>query len=172
MRAEYAKSRRGHARGVMLIEALVAILIFSLGILGLVALGGRAVAAQSDAQYRTEANSLAEAIAGEIAVSVDRSASGVNLAPTLAGFNHQTGGVSCNFAGLPTGNAEVLARINSAAATAVTGLPGAGAAQQQVTVQNAPGLFNRVEITLCWKTANDNLNWRKHTYVTYVNGAW
>ena len=43
---------------------MVAILIFALGILGLVAMGGTAVTTQSDAQYRTEASSLADAIAG------------------------------------------------------------------------------------------------------------
>ena len=47
------------------------------------------------------------------------------------------------------------------------GLPGATAANQQIFV-DAPGNFNRVVITLCWKTASDNA-WRRHTLVTYVN---
>ena len=65
--------RRAPAQGgFFLIEAMVAILIFSLGILGLVAMGGTAVSSQSDAQYRTEASSLADAIAGQIALGVDR----------------------------------------------------------------------------------------------------
>ena len=51
---ELAPSRR--QRGFFLIEAMVAMLIFALGILGLVAMGGTAVASQSDAQYRTEAS--------------------------------------------------------------------------------------------------------------------
>ena len=58
--------RRGCARrqgGFFLIEAMVAILIFALGILGLVAMGGTAVSSQSDAQYRTEAAGLADSIA-------------------------------------------------------------------------------------------------------------
>ena len=38
---------------------------------------------------------------------------------------------------------------------------------QQVLVAPA-GTFNRVEITLCWKTANDAAP-RKHTLVTYIN---
>ena len=41
--------------GFFMLEALVAILIFSLGILGLVAMGSVAINAQNDAQYRTEA---------------------------------------------------------------------------------------------------------------------
>lgn len=159
-------------RGVFLIEALVAILIFSLGVLGLVALGGSAVGAQSDAQYRTEASSLADAIAGEIAINVNRQNSGANLAGSLAAFNHQPGGAACVFNGAATTNAQVQALIDRAAnAAAVPGLPSATAAQQQIIVLNAPGAFNRVEITLCWKTANDNNVWRKHVLVTYVNGG-
>src|SRR5436190_10013246 len=59
-------------RGFFLIEAMVAILIFALGILGLVAMGGTAVSSQSDAQYRTEASSLADAIAAQIALGIVR----------------------------------------------------------------------------------------------------
>jgi len=40
-------------QGVFLIEALLGILIFSLGVLAMVALGTTAVSAQSDAQFRT-----------------------------------------------------------------------------------------------------------------------
>lgn len=47
--------------GGFLLEALVGILIFSLGVLGLVALQGRAIGYSSDAQYRGEAAYLADA---------------------------------------------------------------------------------------------------------------
>ena len=166
MRAKHLQACRGQS-GVMLIEALVAILIFSIGVLGLVALGGQAVGAQSDAQYRTEASGLAEAIASQIAVSVDRSANGANIAASLPAFSHRPGGAiaGCVFTGNATANAQLLALVNRAAA-----LPGATGAQQQIVVDNAAGSFNRVEITLCWKTANDNA-WRRHNYVTYINGG-
>ena len=163
VRTTAAMSRQ---HGVVLIEALVAILIFSLGILGLVALGGQAVGAQSDAQYRTEASGLADAIAGEIAVSVDRRLNGVNIAGSLPAFSHRAAGGNCVFNGVDTTNVAVQALVDRAAA-----LPGATPDQQQITVQNAAGSFNRVEITLCWRTANDNGAWRRHTYVTYVNGG-
>ena len=172
MRADMPKAIPGAQRGAFLIEALVAILIFSLGVLGLVALGGSAVGAQSDAQYRTEASSLADAIAGEIAVNVNRQNNGANIAGSLDNFRHQEGGAACVFNGAPTTNGQVQAIIDRAIHTvAVPGLPSATAAQQQITVLNAPGDFNRVEITLCWRTANDNNVWRKHVLVTYVNGG-
>lgn len=47
--------------GSFLLEALIGILIFSLGVLGLVALQGRAIAYSSAAQYRGEAAYLANA---------------------------------------------------------------------------------------------------------------
>ena len=174
MRADLSQARAGVQRGVFLIEALVAILIFSLGVLGLVALGGSAVGAQSDSQYRTEASSLADAIAGEIAVNVNRQNNGANIAGSLAAFSHRPGGGACVFNGAGTTNAQVQALIDRAANAllpAVPGLPSATAAQQQILVLNAPGDFNRVEITLCWRTANDNNVWRKHVLVTYVNGG-
>ena len=47
--------------GAFLLEALIGILIFSLGVLGLMALQGRAIGYTSDAQYRGEAAYLANA---------------------------------------------------------------------------------------------------------------
>jgi type IV pilus assembly protein PilV len=162
--------------GFFLIEAMVAILIFALGILGLVAMGGTAVASQSDAQYRTEASSLADAIAGEIALGIDRTDE-TTKATSLATFMHQptpaptTVPAPCAFSGtaLTSGAAPgVVALLNRAAnSTSLPGMPGATAANQQIFV-DAAGTFNRVVITLCWKTASDTA-WRRHTLVTYVN---
>ena len=52
--------------GVMLLEALIAILIFSIGILGLVAMQGLAISNVSDAQYRSDASFLANQIFANI----------------------------------------------------------------------------------------------------------
>ena len=176
MRAERARLGRLQS-GFFLIEAMVAILIFALGILGLVAMGGAAVSSQSDAQYRTEASSLADAIAGEIAIGINRSTE-VTKAATLAAFAHQPNPVPttvpapCAFGGAainPAAAPGVAALLNRAAnATPGTpGLPGATVANQQIFI-DAAGKFNRVVITLCWKTESDAV-WRRHTLVTYVN---
>ena len=146
---------------MFLIEALVAILIFSLGILGLVAMGATAVSSQSDAQYRTEASSLADSIAGAIAVGVDRT-DPVTKAATLAAFAHQPTPGACVFSGAATAAPAVAALLARAGAI----MPGATSVNQQILVD--PANFNRVEITLCWKTASDSF-WRRHTLVTYVN---
>lgn len=56
--------RRGTQRGAMLIEVLVAILIFSIGVLALVGLQARMTKAQSEAKYRADASYLANEIIG------------------------------------------------------------------------------------------------------------
>src|SRR5947209_2452120 len=87
-------------QGFFLLEALIAILIFSLGILGMVAMGGAAIAAQSDAQYRTDAAKLADEIASKISLNVDRT-NASTVAASLDPYQHQPGGANCVFTGAP-----------------------------------------------------------------------
>ena len=51
-------------QGVMLIEVMVSILIFSIGVLALVGLQARMTSAQSDAKYRADAGYLASEVMG------------------------------------------------------------------------------------------------------------
>jgi len=55
-----------HQRGVMLIEALIAILIFSIGILGIIGLQATAVQQSTDAKNRAEAAYLADQLMGQM----------------------------------------------------------------------------------------------------------
>ena len=159
-----------HQRGVMLLEALVAILIFSIGVLGLVSLGTASVAAQSAAQYRTEAATLANEIASEITVAVDRSTPS-NLATTLATFAHQPGGTTCAFSGASSTATAVTAWVNKVVPTGGTPLlPGATSAGLQIQVDTSAAVtgYNKVQVTLCWQAPSDKAV-RHHTLVTYVN---
>lgn len=56
--------------GVMLIEALVGILIFSIGILALIGMQGIAIKNTTDARYRSEASFLATEIVGRMWVDL------------------------------------------------------------------------------------------------------
>ncbi|MEO8848029.1 MAG: hypothetical protein ABI440_05310 [Casimicrobiaceae bacterium] len=58
-------SRRSQ-QGAFLLEALVAILVFSFGVLGIVGLQARSLKAVGDAQYRGEAAFYAETLAGRM----------------------------------------------------------------------------------------------------------
>lgn len=159
-------------RGFLLIEALIAILIFSLGILGMIAMGGTAIGAQSDANYRTDATRLTEDIANTIALNVDRT-DAVLLSASLAPFQHQATGVGCAFSGTASTDPMVTAWLSKVTTPGVglPGLPGTIAAGQQIIVTNSAGSYNRVEITVCWKDPGTPAGtaMRRHTLVTYVN---
>jgi len=62
--ARPARRHRRQQEGVMLLEALIAILIFSIGILGVVGLQATAVQQSTEARYRAEAAHLAEQLLG------------------------------------------------------------------------------------------------------------
>jgi len=159
-------SRPGGQRGSFLIEALIGILIFSLGILALVGMQAAAISAQSDARYRTEASNLAQQMVNNIWLNVTRT-NAAALQASLVNFEHQPAGGACNFSGTASGNTLVTDWIDSVTA-AGSGLPGTTAAMQQITVNTAAGGFNRVAITICWlppRAATPN----RHTVVTYVN---
>ena len=62
-----APARRHRAQaGAMLLEALIAVLIFSFGILGIVALQAQSIRHVNDAQYRGEAIYLASSLIGRM----------------------------------------------------------------------------------------------------------
>jgi len=161
---------RSPQRGFFLIEALVAIAIFSLGILGMVAIGSLALNAQTDAGVRTDAASLADELASDIVLNVDRT-SLANFQNSLLGYQHQPVGVDCVFSGAATADANALAWLNrvSTQGPSLPGLPGATAATQQIQVSATAAGFNRVQITICWRGPTDTAM-RHHTVVTYVNG--
>jgi type IV pilus assembly protein PilV len=56
----------------MLIEALIGILIFSIGILALLGMQGSAIKNTTDARYRSEASYLASQIIGQMWVDLDK----------------------------------------------------------------------------------------------------
>ena len=157
-------------RGVFLIEALIAILIFSLGILTLVAIQTAAMSAQNDAQFRIEGANFADRMMSQIWLNVRRDAGTVNTA-ALQDFIHQPTGVAkdCDFKDASSGNALVTAWVHSIepyTAPAGTGLPGSTSTMQQIRVNTAN--FNEVSVTVCWKSPLD-AGPHHHTLVSFIN---
>lgn len=157
------------------------ILIFSLGILTLVAMQTAAISAQSDAQYRILAADLASQIVSDIWLNVDRSNPAPpfttvqpvppNLSASLAAFQHNATGApnTCNFSGTASANALVTAWVNTVLGAgpegSLGGLPSATAAMQQIAVN---GAYNQVTVTLCWKAPLDaSPHW--HTVRSFIN---
>lgn len=155
-------------RGLFLIEALVAIALFAIGILGIVGVSARAVAAQSDAQYRSEAAAVANRVAQLAWLNVPRAAGtspgerATALATELAKFAHQPTGDACAFTGQASPNPLVTGWLTEARR-----LPGATAEMQQVRVETDAG-FNKLTVTVCWKEPSNPVA-RKHVLATYVN---
>lgn len=122
-------------RGSFLLEALIAVLIVALGILGLVGLQARAIQNTDDAQYRSEAAFLANDLLGRMWTS--------NQANLVADF--ATGGA----AGTPYDDFKTLVEAR---------LPGATATAPTVTVAARFGdvtMGHDVAITVFWQPPGD-----------------
>lgn len=149
---------RNSQSGVMLLEALIAILIFSLGILGIVGLQASAVAASRDAKYRTDAALLANELVGQM-MSGDRT--GTTLQTNFrgsAGFVSATPQSDSGFcADHPaTDGLNYCIWFNSRVADT---LPGALTNPPLVTVVpgvvGPPKTASVVTITVRWRAPND-----------------
>jgi type IV pilus assembly protein PilV len=105
----------------MLLEALIAILIFSMGILAIVGMQAASIKQAGDAKYRSDANMLVNELVGQMWTS-DRTAS------TLA-------------ASFATGGAAYTAWLgdHSTPGTVAATLPGADTNPPVVTVVQVPG---------------------------------
>ncbi|MBE7419940.1 MAG: type IV pilus modification protein PilV [Ideonella sp.] len=139
MRGKHNPTRRNRRQdGFSLIEALVAIFIFSIGILALIALQVTSVRQSTNAKYRSEAALLANRLLGEMWVS-DRVAANLQT-------NFGTGGTVYN-----TWNTAVQAT-----------LPASGASAPQVSV-SASGI---VQVDIFWKAPNEGASAPAHRYTT------
>jgi len=148
---------RRHQQGMSLLESLLAILIFSVGILALVALQGTSVRATTDAKFRADAGFLANQLIAGMWTNPDPVA--------LPQFAYNTGGANCAFAGAG-GNATVTQWVQSIQST----LPGSGAGMQQVIITpgpDAPGQTDfRVTINICWQSGAEV---RQVSTVTHIH---
>ena len=151
-----------------MVEVLIAILIFSLAVLGMVGINALAVSGQSDAQYRTDANKFAMQVINHIMLSVPRSntATTTDLAAAVNAYAHYADSAACSRTGtVASSNADVLAWASAVQGT--TGLPGSLSGMQQI-VTNANGLLNEVTVTVCWQGPSDTAV-RRHVMKAVIN---
>lgn len=149
----------GKQSGVMLLEALIGILIFSMGILAIVGLQAASVKNQADAKYRADASYFANQIIGQMWGDRNNLASYAHyFTPAIT----TAAPPGCN----PTGAASTNANVTAWTAKLAASLPGAAATRQQIIVN--PGAGNQVMVAVCWKAPQD-ANYHKHLAVTYIN---
>jgi type IV pilus assembly protein PilV len=157
-------------QGMFLLEALIAILIFSLGILGMVAMGSTAIASQSDAQFRTDAATFANEIASKIALNVDTT-NAATIQSSLLTFIHQPVVNFCEITGAPSTNPIVQGWVQevTGGVAGINGLPGATSGSQSIAVDTSQQFYATVTVTICWTppSASNGLPHRQ-VLVSYV----
>lgn len=141
-------SMRKSQSGVMLIEALLGILIFSLGILAMVGMQAMGIKLAADSRDRTEASNLASQLVGEMWLN------------RAAVASYQYSGSGTPPAALTTWVAQVEAS-----------LPDAAANRPIITVGASPlgaAAGTQTTITLRWRTPSETT---VHQYVmtAYIN---
>jgi len=134
--------------GSVMLEALIAILIFSIGILALVGMQATAVSNVADAKYRADASFLTDQIVGVMWAS--RAASGTVFIPDPT--------FACNPCGAANGNAAT--RAWSGANGVAGALPNATSA---IAINGA-----QVTVTLTWRPPQAAAAHR-HSVVATIN---
>lgn len=161
-------------RGSMLIESLIAILVFSMGILAMMSVSRAGISAQSDAQSRADAARLANEVIQEIWLHANRTKKpdDVLFKESVKAFEYQPDGTDCDFSGSKaTGDQGAIVDAWVAKVkTPLTGLPGSESdAYHQIKVDSTPGTGqNQVTVTVCWKAGADDFH-RKHVVIGQVN---
>ncbi len=135
-------------RGMLLLEALVAILIFFVGILGLMGLQAASIKTVGDAKYRADASFLTDQIIGRM--WADRANLSCYVRPASTAL--------CTSEASKANLADWLANVSSL-------LPGATAELQQISV-NAD---NQVVVTVVWRGAQDAQT-HKFVAAAHING--
>lgn len=144
-------------RGISLLESLVSILIFSVGILAIVSLQATSIKTTTDAKLRADASFYAAQIAAMMWSDQ------VNI----VAYRLNAAGAACAPGGNASGNANVTNWINQLdVAQNPNGLPGAGALAQQINVlDTADPLVKDVAVTVCWSSGTET---RRFTFNTTV----
>ena len=131
-------------RGIVLIDAMVAIVIFSIGVLGMVELQAAAIKLSSDAKYRSDAAMATEQVIAQMWAS--------DPAALSARFKS------------PEGAAYKAWKDTVTAVTAQSGLPGASAKPPTIEVT----ADNIVTVTVYWQAPGDAAY---HQYVSTTHVA-
>lgn len=130
-------------RGVMLLEALISIAVFSIGVLGLIGLQSAAIKNTDEARQRAVAAFYANQIIGSMWADVRSQAN-------LLTYAHNAADAGCgSFPASPSANTKVGDWV----AAVQKDLNGATAANlQQINVDPS----NVVVVTLCWKNPGES----------------
>jgi type IV pilus assembly protein PilV len=135
-------SFRKNQRGSALLEALVAMLVFSIGIVGLLGLQAASIKNSIDAKYRSEASYMADQIIAQM--WIDR----VNM----DSYVYNETGAACGSTNSGSlGNANVTSWLAQLAGS----LPGTASATAQIQISTPFASTRQVKVTVCWKVPQE-----------------
>lgn len=137
-----------------MLEGLISILLFSVGILAIVGMQAAAIKSSADAKYRADASYFANQIIGQM--WADRS--------NLGSYNNNViaGTTACN----PTGTLSAYPNVTNWLSAVATSLPNAASSVQQIVVNTTNNL---VTVTVCWKPPQAPV-WHNFVTTTQING--
>lgn len=137
------KSFKKSQEGSALLEALVSILVFSIGIFGLLGLQAASVKNSSDAKYRSDASYLANQIIAQM--WVDRA--------NIDGYIYNETGTTC---GSTTSGGTGNANVTNWVAQLATSLPGTTSVKGQIQITTPVANTRQVKVTVCWKVPQED----------------
>jgi type IV pilus assembly protein PilV len=151
---------RDRQEGVMLIEALIAILIFSIGILAVVGMQSIAIKNVTESRSRSEASFLAGELLTQMWVDQSINATQVNTSNvTVANYNYP-------------GTGTVPARLTGWVARVQGKLPGSTlpGIRPKVTITNATASGATIKIELFWQNPEEaSLGLPPHSHVVIAS---
>lgn len=131
-------------RGSTLLEALVAIFIFSIGVLALIGLQAVSIKNSIDAKYRADAAFLANQIIGQM--WVDRA--------NIDNYAHYATGTPC----AQSGSASTQTAVTNWVADVQKTLPGSSlsaATIAQISISTPIASTKQVKVTVCWQSPQE-----------------
>lgn len=138
-------STRSSQKGSMVVETVIAILLFSIGILTLIGLQATAIKVSAESKNRSEAAFLGNQVIAQMWVD----------AGNMASYAHNPTGSLCTPSGGATTHSPAVAWLNTVNAA----LPGATSDRQQVIVDSTT---RTVTVSVCWQYPGEA---RPHSYV-------
>lgn len=136
--------------GFSIIETMIGLLLFSIGILGMINMLAISMKVSSDASFRSEASYLSDQIIAQM--WADRS--------NLASYELNAGSKPCGVGANASANLNVQNWLAD-----VAHIPGTGNVIQQILLDPAT---NQVTVTLCWQ-AKANQPMHNYTSISSIN---
>ncbi len=132
---------RHDVRGMVLLEALVAIVIFAVGALAFVGLQAFSFKASGDAKYRADAALMADTVVGQMSTDI----------PNLVQYAHNPNGGVVAAGCRPNASPSINANVREWTTSLAQMLPNASADRQQIIVDPS----GEVTIRICWQAPQD-----------------